>query len=854
MPGDSQIISLDDLVLAPSQWDLTKWREDRYEPFLDALCGDREYQKEAIRATLRYALGGGYASLRDLARDNWRTNDALHDRYGSLDVFETHLQLPTQLSGSIDLATGTGKSYVIYGTALILLAEGAVDRVLVLCPSTTIEAGLLKKFRLLAASSDLRESLPADAVLTAPRIIDAKHSITAGTLCVENRDAVYAHVRTSIRDSLWGEGASVAVLNDEAHHIANAPTHASNRWKAFLEDPAFGFRFVLGYSGTCYVNNEYFSDVLYRYSLRRAIEDGVVKSVRYVAESQGSGEDDERWQLISNRHELIRDRLQHRGIRPLTIVITPTIARCKAVGHELKVFLAERANLTTAQADERVLIVYNGAPDLLRMADVDSDDSLMEWIVSVSMLTEGWDVKRVFQIVPHEERAFNSKLLIAQVLGRGLRMPEPWSGAQPEVTVFNHAAWANRIRHLVNAVLENERRVTSKVLGGSTFHFLFHNLTYELIKETEARERTAPYEALSKGYVDIPTESSAVALTVKFETARPSRDESWETTIKRRTFTPAQVAAQMFNTLETLDLESAEVDAIDQQTRYAKEHSVASLQTLIEESLRRSGHTEMLVTEANRQKFLQALGTLRRRTTKVVRYRLDPAQVIPVDTHDRPSESATAAQLRRDQVAFIPPGARESLEPEQRGFFDEIVEPGGDYKCVVLKNRNEFRAPLNLAVADAANERRFMLELTKPANLANIAAWIKSTDRGFYSIDYAWKQGEHQKRSRFNPDFFLRIGESIVVVEIKDNEEVREPSVENVKKYEYARAHFSRLEDELVAVGQRTRYHFHFLAPNDFPEFFLHVRTSALEGYRSKLDHALSEAGSSASRAANGKP
>jgi hypothetical protein len=36
------------------------------------------------------------------------------------------------------------------------------------------------------------------------------------------------------------------------------------------------------------------------------------------------------------------------------------------------------------------------------------------------MLSEGWDVKNVFQIVPHEERAFNSKLLIAQVLGRGL--------------------------------------------------------------------------------------------------------------------------------------------------------------------------------------------------------------------------------------------------------------------------------------------------------------------------------------------------------------------------------------------------------------------------------------------------
>jgi len=51
--------------------------------------------------------------------------------------------LPEKLACSIDMATATGKSYMIYGLAMILLAEGIVDRVLVLCPSTTIEAGLL---------------------------------------------------------------------------------------------------------------------------------------------------------------------------------------------------------------------------------------------------------------------------------------------------------------------------------------------------------------------------------------------------------------------------------------------------------------------------------------------------------------------------------------------------------------------------------------------------------------------------------------------------------------------------------------------------------------------------------------
>ena len=60
-------------------------------------------------------------------------------------------------------------------------------------------------------------------------------------------------------------------------------------------------------------------------------------------------------------------------------------------------------------------------PNIAKLKTVDSPASKVEWIVSVSMLSEGWDVKNVFQIVPHQERAFNSKLLIAQVLGRGLR-------------------------------------------------------------------------------------------------------------------------------------------------------------------------------------------------------------------------------------------------------------------------------------------------------------------------------------------------------------------------------------------------------------------------------------------------
>ncbi|MDP2932941.1 MAG: DEAD/DEAH box helicase family protein, partial [bacterium] len=197
----------EDLVLEVStSVDRRKWDENKYEAFLDELCGVREYQKEAIRAAMRYLLGGEYRDLRDLAGKNFEHNEVLRDKYGSIGNMERHLHLPKQLAASLDLATGTGKSYVMYGIAAIMLAEGAVDRVLVLCPSTTIETGLLEKFELLAGNADLRDLLPAGAVVNAPRVINASESIVSSSICIENYHAILAHVRSSIRDSLKGKG------------------------------------------------------------------------------------------------------------------------------------------------------------------------------------------------------------------------------------------------------------------------------------------------------------------------------------------------------------------------------------------------------------------------------------------------------------------------------------------------------------------------------------------------------------------------------------------------------------------------------------------------------------------------
>jgi type III restriction enzyme len=117
--------------------------------------------------------------------------------------------------------------------------------VLVLCPSNTIESGLMEKFRALAGNADLRDLLPKVAKITTPKIINASETIVDGSICVENYHAILEHVKSSIRDSLKGKGSRVAVLNDEAHHVANESQANAKRWKEFLLNPEYGFRYVV---------------------------------------------------------------------------------------------------------------------------------------------------------------------------------------------------------------------------------------------------------------------------------------------------------------------------------------------------------------------------------------------------------------------------------------------------------------------------------------------------------------------------------------------------------------------------------------------------------------------------------
>jgi len=820
-----------DLVLRVSpSYNPNRFDPNKYEAFLDVLCGDREYQKEAIRETVRYFLGGEYKSLKELAEENYHNNPKLQEKYSSFEDFLNHLQLPEKLSCSLDHATATGKSYVMYGIARIMLAEGAVDQVLVLCPSNTIEDGLTKKFTNLSADRTLKDLLPADSKIANPRIINASNTIQKGDICIENIHATYINTKSAIEDSLAGKGERTLVLNDEAHHLMSPSDTALKKWKEFLLDPKYGFKFIVNVSGTCYIGDDYFTDVIHRFSLRDSIEEKFVKSIRYVAEDS-SGNEDEKFQKIYDNH-IENKTAKYRKVKPITILVTKNIAACKRLTDKLIAFLAKKEKISKEQAAEKVLIVTsanehkNNIPILRR---VDDKDNPIEWITSVSMLSEGWDVKNVFQIVPHEERAFNSKLLIAQVLGRGLRVPDVYRGNQPVVTVFNHDKWSSSIKHLVDEVLEIEKRLHSyPVAKKEDYNFDLYNIDYKRNEEEVEYPQEDPFELLKKGYITYSSQAEEVEKSTTYVRAVSGEQDVKKTLIKFKMYSVEDVAQDVFNRLLIFDQEAG--------TEYSEQFPKGKIAEIIRESLKRIKDESGKVSEANRNQTLAAFGVIRRKGTKSLRLKIEAQELIKINTREIGKNSLGVGSLRRDSTVFYDDYSMSLGEAVDRKLLKELEGDESLPRSALIKvaNKYNFKTPLNVAMASYEPERRFIRGLTADQTAKAIDAWIKSLDVGFYSIEYSWRKGEHPKQGSFNPDFFLKIGKDIIVVEIKMDNDV---SDENRAKLRYAREHFARVNE----LQQEQKYYFKFLSPGSYDLFFRALSDGTYRDFKSELEAKLEE-------------
>lgn len=833
-----------DLVLKVSEnVNPSIWDEGFYQTFLDLIFEGREYQKEATEIALRFLNSGEYSSITELAKENFQVNRVIQERWNNdFNSMKENLDLSDKLSATIDLATGTGKSYVMFAIALIMLAAKKVNRVLVLVPSLTIESELTQKFKDLLSKEQLVNSLGKNFI--PPQILNGDSTLVENSIAIENRDAIYKaqETRNSIVDSLKGNGEGTLVLNDEVHHVYYSET---NQWKSFISDERkndINFKYIIGVTGTPYSgkkNNEYFSNVIYRFSLRDAIEKGFVKDVEYISKEDIPTDKNERWQVILNSHNEIANRLPTElDIKPITIIVTAKQATADSKAKQFKDFLKKQRNLSEEEVNNVVLSVHSGpkaANDRLKLKNVNQKGNPVEFIFSVSMLTEGWDVKRVFQIVPDEERAFNSKLLIAQVLGRGLRIPDGWqtNWGTPKVIVFNHEKWSANVESLVNEVLEFRKLLTVRVNTESKYNFDLLNVEYSSVEDVKEYQKMGTY-TLWKNGVNLPTDDKSGKSSITFIDIKNKSERNLKTIYEHELISIDDMASILYHRFEDLE-----------DKAYTKEYQnlwpIDKIKGMIKESLQKSGNQH--ITKSLKNRFLSSMNIIFRDASKVVSYETIPTKYIAISTKLIPGSTNDLSGFKKNKILFYSSDIESSLVNDiaSKASFNEIIDSSNGYKHKYISNKYFFKTPQFGIVTTGEPEKLFLEKLVDREISKTINSFVKSDDLSFYSINYIWQKGTHQKTGQFNPDWFIKQNDLIIVVETKDDSQIQDPDTENIGKNRAAVKHFKQINHHFEEMGEDTRYKFTFLTPKDYDKFFKRLQNGELANFKSNLDVKLDD-------------
>lgn len=178
-----------------------------------------------------------------------------------------------------------------------------------------------------------------------------------------------------------------------------------------------------------------FKNVIYRYDLPEAMEDGLVKEpavgTRANFDPRGVAEDAlERIKLEDgiHYHEHVKVALQTYAkqnsaplVRPFMLVVTQDTHHARQVRDlvESDRFFEGRYKGRVAEIHSK-LTGEESDENAQRLLNIERDGTT-DIVIHVNKLKEGWDVTNLFTIVPL--RASASDILTEQTLGRGLRLP-----------------------------------------------------------------------------------------------------------------------------------------------------------------------------------------------------------------------------------------------------------------------------------------------------------------------------------------------------------------------------------------------------------------------------------------------
>ncbi|MBP7778283.1 MAG: DEAD/DEAH box helicase family protein [Acidobacteria bacterium] len=224
----------------------------------------------------------------------------------------------------------------------------------------------------------------------------------------------------------------LVLLMDESHRYrASAGVRAINELKPVLGLELTATPFTESARGPVH-----FKNVVYRYSLAQAMDDGFVKEPAVVTRKDFNpagipAAEIERIKLEDGirLHENVKvelDTYARESGRPLVKPFVLVIARDTTHAAGLDDLIKSDAFFDGRYKDRVIQVDSSktGAEEeamVERLLRVEKADEPTEIVIHVNMLKEGWDVTNLYTIVPL--RAANARTLVEQSIGRGLRLP-----------------------------------------------------------------------------------------------------------------------------------------------------------------------------------------------------------------------------------------------------------------------------------------------------------------------------------------------------------------------------------------------------------------------------------------------
>lgn len=351
------------------------------------------------------------------------------------------------------IATGVGKTRLMGAFIAYLYTEKGIRNFFVLAPNLTIYNKLIKDFTPNTAKY-VFPGIP-DFAINPPMIITGETYQQVGDLLDRNNDD---KVRINIfniskinsdKDSrgtprirsfaeYLGQSyfdylaslKDLVIVMDEAHRYkASAGMAAINELSPVLGLELTATPKSTGAKGTRFKN------VIYDYPLAQAIHDGYVKKPAIVGRSdfktyaKNYSEQDiedikikdgiKTHEAVKAELEVYADNHKKRKVKPFILLIAKNIEHAQG--------LKDKIESLYPAYNGKVIVVHSKQSgeekdeNIERLLAVENPSEPTEIVIHVDMLKEGWDVNNLYTIIPL--KTADSKILVEQSIGRGLRLP-----------------------------------------------------------------------------------------------------------------------------------------------------------------------------------------------------------------------------------------------------------------------------------------------------------------------------------------------------------------------------------------------------------------------------------------------